>query len=609
MLQQLIYRRTEQGYRNVAESEGLMGKALARRVELLSTLPVSGGRKRLGASPVYSRCAVESGVALLMTAIDPNGVRGSHLSHIFYVEPADVPEFSRGGPLPLTAFVSEYVETSRMDALPAQPLQALQAEDGFARGCEAAAALFGGNAGLLARFLSAASRCAVPTAKRGYLGMCVLAPGDDGAVSESAYWLMETVLRAYPDDALSGVGYRTLWSKAEDNVRYPIFFATPELISGEASVLDQGYLLVDLRAGEVRLARGTAPQPDDYDTALAQALLARDVARAKSLRLAEEARRREEERQREEARRREEIDRSLRAAAEAQRRAEEAAREERRHRQEFDQKVESAQRRIAAARSTQAENRSQLQAFLSEVHPERLQAREMDARVREYAEGRARASGNTDWALLNFCAQLLQPLAVELRDHRDAHPKEEYVVLAKCAYAIAEAARKAMFMNPAERPARGCLSALRTIDRQVNRMDNPAAGRLNPGMLDKWYVRMSVLDNGNDEREVYNCFRVLRGLWKDGGLDLFQQELSAQTVAMVSRANGLEARSAQRNALYGSAVLAFLYSELKFEANGTLNIHRDFRVGRRLYHALQEGRMNEQFEDDLNRILEPLRHS
>ena len=657
MIQQLIYRRTEQGYRTVAESEGLMGKALARRVELLSTLPVSGGRKRLGASPVYSRCAVESGVALLMTAIDPNGVRGSHLSHIFYVEPADVPEFSRGGPLPLTAFVSEYVETSRMDALPAQPLQALQAEDGFARGCEAAAALFGGNAGLLARFLSAASRCAVPTAKRGYLGMCVLAPGDDGAVSESAYWLMETVLRAYPDDALSGVGYRTLWSKAEDNVRYPIFFATPELISGEASVLDQGYLLVDLRVGEVRLARGTAPQPDDYDTALAQALLARDVARAKSLRLAEEvrrreeerqreearrreeerlreearrreeerqreetrrreeerqreeARRREEERQREEARRREEIDRSLRAAAEAQRRAEEAAREERRHRQEFDQKVESAQRKIAAARSTQAENRSQLQAFLSEVHPERLQAREMDARVREYAEGRARASGNTDWALLNFCAQLLQPLAVELRDHRDAHPKEEYVVLAKCAYAIAEAARKAMFMNPAERPARGCLSALRTIDRQVNRMDNPAAGRLNMGMLDKWYVRMSILDNENDEREVYNCFRVLRGLWSDGELSLFQQELSAQTVAMVSRANGLEARSAQRNALYGSAVLAFLYSELKFEANGTLNIHRDFRVGRRLYHALQEGRMNEQFEDDLNRILEPLRHS
>ncbi|MGN0802074.1 MAG: hypothetical protein ACI4MF_05705, partial [Candidatus Faecivicinus sp.] len=287
MLQQLIYRRTEQGYRTVAESEGLKGKALARRVESLSTLSVSGGRRRLGACPVYSRCALESGVALLMTAIDPNGVRGSHLSHIFYVEPADVPEFSRGGPLPLTAFVREYTETSRMDALPAQPVQALQAGDGFARGCEAAAALFGGNAGLLARFLSAAARCAVPTAKRGYLGMCVLAPGDDGAVSESAYWLMEAVLRAYPDDALSGVGYRTLWSRPEDNVRYPIFFATPELITGEASVLDQGYLLVDLRAGEIRLARGTAPQPDDYDTALAQALLARDAARAKSLRLAE----------------------------------------------------------------------------------------------------------------------------------------------------------------------------------------------------------------------------------------------------------------------------------------------------------------------------------
>ena len=388
MLQQLIYRRTEQGYRTVAESEGLMGKALARRVELLSTLPVSGGRKRLGASPVYSRCAVESGVALLMTAIDPNGVRGSHLSHIFYVEPADVPEFSRGGPLPLTAFVSEYVETSRMDALPAQPLQALQAEDGFARGCEAAAALFGGNAGLLARFLSAASRCAVPTAKRGYLGMCVLAPGDDGAVSESAYWLMETVLRAYPDDALSGVGYRTLWSKAEDNVRYPIFFATPELISGEASVLDQGYLLVDLRAGEVRLARGTAPQPDDYDTALAQALLARDVARAKSLRLAEEARRREEERQREEARRREEE----RQREEARRREEERQREEARRREEERQREEARRREEERQREEarrREEERQREEARRREEERQREEARRREEeRLREEARRR-----------------------------------------------------------------------------------------------------------------------------------------------------------------------------------------------------------------------------
>lgn len=397
MIQQMIYRRAEQGYRTVAASEGLMGKGLARRIEALSTLPPSGGKKRLGAQPVYSRCAVEDGLAVLMTVIDPGGIRGSHMTHAWYVQPQDAAAFAEGCAIPASAFVTEYREQSRMDGLPGVAPEDLPREDTFALGCEAARALFGCNAELLAQFLTAVARCGMPTAGRGFLGVCALSGEDEETVTVHAYRLMETVLRAYAQEQVRAVGYRSLWNKAEDNVRYPVFFTTPDLIGSEASV-PMNYALLDLRAGEVRLPRGAVLEPDGHDAALAQALLGGDADGIRALqRDAEErvARRKAEE----EARRRAEEER-IRRAAEQKARAEEEARrraEEERVRQaaEASRRYEEQQRlraeEEARRRAEEAEcaRRAAEARRLHEEEQRRLYAEEQRRRVEEQQRRRA----------------------------------------------------------------------------------------------------------------------------------------------------------------------------------------------------------------------------
>lgn len=389
MIQQMIYRRAEQGYRTVAASEGLMGKGLARRIEALSTLPPSGGKKRLGAQPVYSRCAVEDGLAVLMTVIDPGGIRGSHMTHAWYVQPEDAAAFAAGNAIPTGAFAGEYREQSRMDELPGVAPEDLPREDTLVLGCQAARELFGDNAGLLAQFLNAAARCGMPTAGRGFLGVCVLSGGEEDFVTVNAYRLMETVLRAYAQEQVRAMGYRSLWNKAEDNVRYPVFFTTPDLIGSEASV-PMNYVLFDLCAGKVRLPRGAALEPDSHDEALARALLGGDAAGIRALqRQAEErvARRKAEE----EARRRAEEERIRRAAEEKARAAEEARRkaEEERIRQaaEARRRYEEQQRLRAEEEAERARQAAEKRRLYEEEQRKRVEEQQ---RRREEEEARAR---------------------------------------------------------------------------------------------------------------------------------------------------------------------------------------------------------------------------
>jgi predicted nucleic acid-binding Zn-ribbon protein len=85
------------------------------------------------------------------------------------------------------------------------------------------------------------------------------------------------------------VGYRSLWNKAEDNVRYPVFFTTPDLI-GSAAAVPMNYVLFDLRSGEVRLPRGVELKPDNYDRSIAQAMASGDARSVRDM-LAQEIRR------------------------------------------------------------------------------------------------------------------------------------------------------------------------------------------------------------------------------------------------------------------------------------------------------------------------------
>lgn len=280
MIQQMIYRRSEQGYRTVAASEMLVGKSLCRHIESLSTLAPSSGQKRLGVDPVYSRCAVEKGLAVLMTAVDPGGIRGSHITHAWYVPEQDTDDFAHGNAIPANKFIREYRETSRMDVLPCAMPKELCREDTLSLGCSAAKALFGKDAELLAQFLTCVIECGQPVADRGFLGVCALTDAEDASLN--AYRLMETVLRAYAQQQVGTVGYRSMWNRAEDNVRYPVFFTTPDLIGSEASV-PMNYVLFDLRTGAVRLPRGMKLTCDAHSQSLAQALLSGNATGIRTL--------------------------------------------------------------------------------------------------------------------------------------------------------------------------------------------------------------------------------------------------------------------------------------------------------------------------------------
>lgn len=741
MIQQLIYRRAEQGYRTVATSEGLMGKGLARRIEALSTLPPSGGKKRLGAQPVYCRCAVEDGLAVLMTAIDPGGIRGSHMTHAWYVEPEDVAAFAEGGAIALDAFVKEYREQSRMDELPGYAPDGLPQEDSFALGCEAAAALFGGREELLAKFLTAAVRCGTPTAGRGFLGVCALVDADEGALTAQAYRLMEAALRAYPVEKVRAVGYRTLWNRAEDNVRYPVFFTTPDLIGSEASV-PMNYCLFDLRSGSVRMPRGAELKSDDCAAALAQALLSGDAGRVRALkreaderetrraeeervrreaeakaraeaearqraetdkrRKAEEARRlyeEEQQRKAEEARRLYEEQQQRKAAEEEarrrqaeearrlyeqeqQRKAEEHARkeaeqrriheEEQRNRDEaarareedlarqkrvhenyLRQKAEaerqeqldrdaekqraairslgeqrslaegvrrSAQpeavrpaRKPAARQAAAPSNTDVLNRFLKDLHlhvkDADIPAHELDRMVGEHVNAVARGNGNTDWAFLNYAEQLLQAIASTLRDRRDSLNPKVYVLLAKCAYSIADCAMGLMFRNPADRRTRACANALKTIDKQVERADSPANAHVSQQRRDKWYVYISVLNYEDEPSRMRSCVNVIRSIRDNNvnsALEQMRRTLDECAGDMIEVCAEKPPRSSDRGELFKRAVLATVYAQMKFNGYGQAVWDQQIVRGRRLTRTLQWIGLLEQFDRDVDSLIDEI---
>lgn len=702
MIEQLIYRRAEQGYRTVAVSEGLMGKGLARRIEALSTLPPSSGKKRLGAQPVFSRCAVEDGLAMLMTVIDPGGIRGSHLTHAWYVPPEDVSAFAAGNAIPVGAYQTAYMEKSRMDALPALSVDSLPKEDTAALGCEAAA-MFAGNVPLLSQFLQAVVRCGVPTAGRGYLGVCVLSDEDEDSLTVRASRLMETVLRAYPLEKVRTVGYRSLWNKAEDNVRYPVFFTTPDLI-GSAAAVPMNYVLFDLRSGEVRLPRGVELKPDNYDRSIAQAMasgdarsvrdmLAQEIRRkaeeearrraeeearrkaeeearaAEQRRLAEEEQRRqaaearrlyqeqqrkkaeEDEKRRieaEEKKRRYEEEQRAKAEEAARKTAEENDRQKRMHeaylraraeqeqerreaelkkaeearlaRAELDKK--NAERQQAAVktlneqrsreeqtrRTTQSVQRPDtLNRFLSDLHlaAKDIPAHELDKKTNEYIKAVARGSG---CAPLDYAARLLGEIAATLRDRSRQLPPMACVVIARCAYSVADSVIGEMFADPAGLSAQNCAAALAETDALLDNLNHPAAGAVSRQRRDKWYVWLEVLQDRPEKARMRACVKAVCALHADnvnGALETMQRTLEEAACIMIEKCAVQSARAA-RNILLRRAALAEVYVQIRFNRNGQPAWDQNLRFGGRLLNALDRIGMAEQFERYVNQLIDEI---
>lgn len=394
MIQQLIYRGTSEGYRVVAISGGLAGKGLARSLQALSRMPANWTGR---GAPVFSRTAMEDGVALMRTAVDPNGTRNHHISHIYYIPREDMPAFSRGV-LPTDRFEASYRDTRTTDALPAIDPDAWIDEKDKHINLDCFPRLFGDHERLLAGFLNALAQCARPVQSRPVKGICVLCPGDPAAISEAAYSAMEILLRIYPGLWNAGLGYRTLWTNPENSVQYPVFFATPECLARREAVLNAGYLLVDIDHNACAFGKGDLPEPGEGNEQLARALLSQSheaaheavgVIRAEIDRIhrAEEAARFEAERRKkvqaqlaEQEKRRAEAERLEQARLKAE--AEEA---ERRKRAEA-ARIEQARLK---AEAEEAERQKRIEAQIAEQARRRMAAGHGEQDQRELSEKEA----------------------------------------------------------------------------------------------------------------------------------------------------------------------------------------------------------------------------
>ena len=270
MIQQLIYRGTPEGYRAVAMTAGLRGKGLVRTLVNLSRLPAD----YCGDAAIYSRTALENGVALMATAVDRYSTRNHHISHICYVPLEDL-EGRTGCVLPPGSFMLEYPQTRGIDTL--DEIAPIRKTELTTEEAHAAGILFPGGKGF-ASFLAGLNAVSSDVPSRRIKGLCVLSPLDAPLLSSMAYMLMETILTLVPEWAAHGLGYRSLWTAAENNARYPLFFAPEEARMDTDSLMSAGYTVIDAARGTVVCPKGDIPGPDSAVSAFSGALSDGDSA-------------------------------------------------------------------------------------------------------------------------------------------------------------------------------------------------------------------------------------------------------------------------------------------------------------------------------------------
>lgn len=633
MIQQLIYRRAEQGYRTVARSEELASAALARRIEALSTLPTASAKRQIGASPVFSRCVIDDCPVVMLTALDPNGMRGSHLSHAYYIEPGDAAAFADGNAVAIAAFVRQYQESSRLDMLPSVTLDEICDQESIRRGCDAAAALFSGNSELLTCFLAAAMRCGIPTANRGFIGICVISGGEDSFVSENAYWFMETVLRAYPNELMNQVGYRTLWTRAEDNVRYPIFFTTHELTGPEPAGTEQ-YIIFDLASGSVRLPRGVELQPDETDAELAKVMFFRNTARIAQLRrigeeklrlMREEERRRREEaerlrREEEERLRREEEER---IRLENERRAEEARLHRLAAEAEARRRHEAEMRRREAERAAQARSENSARSAATNAQAAQSQARadhgtralreflqdvqyrnrpSLAENVDEHMNDFISMSAASEYPRLEYAAFLLDRIAATLINQRSTLDSGKYTYIAKCAFAIVHVTQSEILQRFRSQEADSCIESMKDIYDELADAASPAYRHIHVTDFNAWMILIDVYENARLPRQLMRDIEALDNFRAAKLISRYQETLESLAFDTIS-ATQAATNPRIRHAMLQRAQLLILLANIDYDDDGNcllsdalLMISRDIR------RVLKSIGVLDQFQEELQQL-------
>jgi hypothetical protein len=265
MIQQQIYKNTGRGYILVAQSDGFAGTRG-------SNLLISKGRHDNSIrSEIYARFVTEDGVALLYTGLDPDGVRGSYISHQILVSGQDTEEFTGFADINDGIFLHKY-------ASDAPTLKPLRVEDVFSgdvldRACAVAGEVFGKNVGLLSDFLeSLFCFCGIAG---GYYGICISTGIDNASVK--LFHFFEGLLRLCGSERAAKLGYRSLWSSFDDNGTFPLFgtHSTVEALRGSDAF--RFYVVIDTRNVEIILPASVKFRRLSCYQSLAEKMLNRDT--------------------------------------------------------------------------------------------------------------------------------------------------------------------------------------------------------------------------------------------------------------------------------------------------------------------------------------------
>lgn len=266
MIQQQVYRNTGRGYVLVAQSNGFAGTRG-------SNLLISKGRNDNSIrSQIYARFVTEDGVALLCTSFDPDGVRGSYISHQILTSGPDTEKFTGIADINDGVFLHKYAsDTPTLKPLPVEEMFSGNILDGM---CTAAREVFGTNVDLLSGFLEACF-CFRGIAG-GYYGLCISTDIDNASVK--LFHFFEGLLRLCGPERAAKLGYRSLWSSFDDNGTFPLFGtqSTVEALRGSDAFCF--YVVTDARSGEIILPASVRFRRLPCYQSLAAKILNRDTA-------------------------------------------------------------------------------------------------------------------------------------------------------------------------------------------------------------------------------------------------------------------------------------------------------------------------------------------
>ena len=268
MIQQHVYRRDKAGYRTVAASAGLTGSAWLSLLEQQTALRCQSNPP----APVYCQYPLGAGLVFSRCAVDPNGAHGACLVHSLVAdEPDDVEMLAALRPMSASCYLEACAgRDGGIEPLPTLEPDSLADEALLSAGLRLIDGWF--DEALLSRLLMALTAAAQDRR----MTVHIMIDGDDAAVSEQGRLLLETLLRALPEEDVRRISYCTLIAPGDTSLPYSACVSRPGDPQKREEARDRRVIRFDLSRDACEWPGGV-PEPDERAVELARALLAHDL--------------------------------------------------------------------------------------------------------------------------------------------------------------------------------------------------------------------------------------------------------------------------------------------------------------------------------------------